>query len=466
MKYRCPVCGYIYDEEKEGKPLSELGKCPVCQCSVSAFVPLDEEKTEEKAEVKTEEKSEELIPVPEEFVKIDDSVRHMDTIEQLSQTGKPVIAAMSTTMPMPNWDDILILGNQLNPLPLDEDAEVTTKTIIGKKARKPLEIDNPVFISHMSYGALSEEIKLALAKGSAKSKTAMCSGEGGILEEVLESSYKYIFEYVPNMYSVTDENLKRVDAIEIKIGQATKPGMGGMLPADKVTEDIARIRGKELGEDIISPSRFPGIESRDDLKNLVDDLRSRSDGRPVGIKIAAGRIEADLEFVDYAGADFVTIDTRGGATGASPLLIRDSTSIPTVFALYRARKFLDENESDMDLIVTGGFRVSSDFAKALAMGADAIAIASAGLIATACQQYRACNQGQCPVGVATQDEKLRKRLKVDVASQRLTNYLDASLDELKSFARITGHDDVHDLNIDDLVTINSEISNHTKIKHA
>jgi glutamate synthase domain-containing protein 2 len=164
--------------------------------------------------------------------------------------------------------------------------------------------------------------------------------------------------------------------------------------------------------------------------------------------------------------DYVTIDTRGGATGASPVLVRDSTSLPTIYALHRARKYLDENKLDIDLVITGGLRVSSDFAKALAMGADAIAIATAGLIASGCQQYRACHQGQCPVGIATQDNELRKRLKVDIASKRLTNYLNASLEEIKTFARITGHNDVHDLNCDDLVTFNSEISDYTNIRHA
>jgi glutamate synthase domain-containing protein 2 len=389
----------------------------------------------------------------------------MDAIHQMAITGESIVSAMYTDMPMPNWDEILILGNQLNPQPLESDVEVNTQTVIGRNAKKPMVIESPIYITHMSFGALSRETKIALAKGSAANKTAQCSGEGGILPEEMENAYKYIFEYVPNKYSVTTENLKNSDAIEIKIGQATKPGMGGLLPADKVTEDIAKIRGKKMGEDIISPSKFPGIETKDDLKNLVNKLRTESEGRPIGIKIAAGRIEKDLEFISYAEPDFITIDTRGGATGASPILIRDSTSIPTVHALYRTRKYLDENNLDMDLIVTGGFRVSSDFVKALAMGADAIAIATAGLIATACQQYRACDQGQCPVGVATQDKKLRKRLKIDVAAKRLTNYLNASLEEIKSFSRLTGHENIHDLNVDDLVTTNSEISNHTNINH-
>lgn len=469
MRYKCPVCGYIFDEEREGISFDEFEKCPVCGAPASVFIPLDEENNEIKQgsnEIKKENiTDDDMLSYPIEFERDDISIRHMDTIKKLTQSGTPIVAAMGTQMDMPNWDDILILGNQLNPPPLDEDEEVITKTIIGKNAKKPMVLENPVYVSHMSYGALSVESKLALAKGSAQAKTAMCSGEGGILPEVKKASYKYIFEYVPNKYSVTPENLKTSDAIEIKIGQATKPGMGGLLPKEKITEDIARIRDKPLDEDIISPSKFPELNSKEDLKTLVDDLRKKSEGRPIGIKIAAGRIEQDLEYIIYAEPDFITIDGRGGATGASPLLIRDSTSIPTIFALHRVRKYLDNHGADIDLVITGGLRVSSDFAKALAMGADAIAVASASLIAIACQQYQLCHLGECPVGIATHDDELRKRLKIEVAAKRLTNYLNASLEEIKTFARLTGHYDVHQLNVDDLTTFNSEISDYTNIKH-
>lgn len=461
-KFRCPVCGYIFDEEKEGIPIEEWIKCPVCGVPASEFVLIEEKKDNEN---KVEEDNGDLISYPEEFEKTidDEKLKEVDT---LSTTATSIISAMATTMAMPSWDDILILGNQLNPAPLDEEADVDTTTVIGKNAEKPLVIDNPVFVSHMSYGALSEEAKISLSMGSSKAKTAMCSGEGGILPEEKKNAYKYIFEYVPNKYSVSDENLRSCDAIEIKIGQGTKPGMGGLLPADKVTEDIAKIRGKNLGEDIVSPSKFPEINSKDDLKDLVDMLRSKSDGRPIGIKIAAGRIEDDFEHVTYAMPDFITIDGRGGATGASPSVVRDSTSLPTVYALSRARKYLDEKGLDIDLVITGGLRVSSDFAKALAMGADAVAVATSSLVSLGCRQYKACNKGMCPVGIATQDKNLRRNLNVDVGAQRVANYFNTTLEELKTFARITGHDDIHDLNIDDLVTINKEISEYTNIKHA
>lgn len=460
MIYKCTICGHIHNEEATGTLLKDLDKCPICKQDISNFVEVEDAKSSENPEIENTE-----LAYNKDYAKSDRNIRQMDAIHQMAISGKSIVSAMYTELSMPNWDDILILGNQLNPQPLEGDVKVNTQTIIGKTADKPLVIESPIYITHMSFGALSRETKIALAKGSAAIKTAQCSGEGGILPEEMENAYKYIFEYVPNKYSVTDDNLKNADAVEIKIGQSTKPGLGGQLQGEKVTSEIAEVRGKPLGEDIHSPATIPGISTKDDLKELVEDLRKKSGGRPIGLKFAAGRIEDDLEHVLYAGPDFITIDGRGGSTGASPKLIRDSTSVPTVYSLARARKFLDEHESDITLTITGGLRVSSDFAKALAMGADAIAIGTGAMIAAACQQYRICDSGNCPVGVATQDDELRKRLKIDVASKRVENYLRVSTEELKTFARITGHDDVHDLNINDLATTNSEISDYTDIRH-
>lgn len=458
-RFICTVCGYVYEGENPPE------ECPVCHQPASKFK--KESDTENVLpEVEDGDKVQSDLSYDKNFYRVDKSCRYMEEIHQMAVTGKTIGSSMGTQMNMPGWDDILILGAQLNPAPLNEEEHVVTTTIIGKNAKKPMILDNPVYVSHMSFGALSKEIKVALAKGSAMARTAMCSGEGGILPEERDAAYKYIFEYIPNKYSVTDENLQNADAIEIKIGQGTKPGMGGHLPGDKVTPEIAKLRGKKPGEDVQSPSKFPELNTKEDLKEMVDMLRRRSDGRPIGIKIAAGRIERDLEYCVFAEPDFITIDGRGGATGSSPLFLREATSVPTVYALYRARKYLDSVHSDISLVITGGLRVSADFAKALAMGADAIAVASAPLIAAACQQYRICGSGNCPVGIATQDENLRKRLKVDAAAKRVANYLNVSLEELKTFARITGHHSVHDLSTDDLVTINREISEYTNIPHA
>lgn len=466
-KFKCGVCGFIYDEEKEDVPFSEMKVCPACRQPAEVFQRQDNGEEKEEHTIASAEKEQNPLAYSSEFYRRDESCRYMEEIHQMAVTGKSIIEAMGTKMPMPGWDDILILGAQFNPPPLEEDLDVNIETVIGKNAEKPMVLAGPAYISHMSFGALSKETKVALAKGSALARTAMCSGEGGILPEEMVSSHKYIFEYVPNKYSVTPENLRNVDAIELKIGQGTKPGMGGHLPGEKVTPEVAMVRNKPLGRDIISPSKFEEIKTRQDLKDLIYQLRIASEGRPIGVKIAAGRIEKDLEFCVFAEPDFITIDGRGGATGASPRLVRDSTSLPTIYALYRAKKYLREaGADDISLIVTGGLRVSSDIAKAIAMGADAVALASAGLIAAACQQFRICGSGNCPVGVATQNPELRERFKTEAAAKRVGNFLNCTFEELKTFGRITGHIDIHDLNIEDLCTINSEISEHTDISHA
>ena len=458
--YKCIVCGAIYDEGKEGKPVTELEGCPVCKLPISNLVRTDADKEDSTPQSYSGE-----LAYDNSTARHDPSCRYMEEIHEMAVTGKSIGGSMGTKMPMPDWDDILLLGAQLNPPPLNDEDEVDTVTVIGKHAKKPMVLNSPIYISHMSFGALSREIKVALAKGSAMAKTAMCSGEGGILPEEKQAAYKYIFEYIPNKYSVTDENLRSSDAIEIKIGQGTKPGMGGHLPGEKVTAEIAALRGKKQGEDIQSPSKFPELNSREDLREMVDMLRERSDGRPIGIKIAAGNIEQDLEYCVYARPDFITIDGRGGATGSSPLLLREATTVPTIYALYRARKYLDAVGSDISLVITGGLRVSADFAKALAMGADAVAVASSALIAAACQQYRICGTGNCPVGIATQNPELRERLKVEAAAQRVANFLNVSLSELRTFARVTGNHSVHGLSLDNLVTTDRDIADYTDIRH-
>ena len=469
-KYRCQLCGYIYDEEKEGikfKDLPDDWQCPMCLAPKEAFELVEETVNDNKeANVDQIEKSTDLTGYLKEYTRVSDSKeKNMQDIHTMAMTGQSIISAMGTSLPVISWDDILILGSQLKKMPLFEHEDVSLKTVIGKHAKQPMVLETPIFVSHMSFGALSKEAKTALAIGTKQVKTAICSGEGGILPEEFSNAYQYIFEYVPNKYSLSDENLQKVSAIEIKIGQGTKPGMGGHLPGAKVTEEIAKIRGKEVNQDIISPSKFPEIKTKEDLQKLVSTLRKKSKGRPIGIKIAAEHIEEDLEFACFANPDFITIDGRGGATGASPKIIKDATTVPTIYALYRAKKYLNEHHQDIDLIITGGLRTSSDFAKAIAMGASAVAIATAAMIAIGCQQYRICQTGKCPVGIATQDPELRKRFNVEKSSQRLTNYFNVINEELKTFARITGNTNIHDLSVYDLVTTNDEIAKYTNIKH-
>ncbi len=473
--YKCTICGEIYDDDEEAVRFEDLPDdwvCPLCRSPKSAFVRIDGD-VPAKAEPSVPEESVkkiEKVPGKKDISYDPNLVRYdggpMDEIHAIAFNGKSVGEPMDTLLPIPSFDDILFLGGQLAHPPLDDGADVDISVTIGKKAAKPMRIETPVYVSHMSFGALSGRAKKALAIGSARAKTAMCSGEGGVLSDEINNSYKYIFEYVPNKYSTTIDTYERCDAVEIKIGQGTKPGMGGHLPGDKVTDIISVMRGRPKGKDILSPSRFPEINSPEDLKAMVDMLRKETGGKPIGVKIAAEHIEEDLEYISKSGCDFITIDGRGGATGSSPKYLKDATTVPTLYALSRARKYMDEHGMDQELVITGGLRTSKDFIKALAMGADAIAVASAALMALGCQKYRACNSGKCPMGIATQDPELESRLDSEIGAQRVANYLNVSSEELRVFLRVSGHRSLDELSLNDLCTVSSEISQHTGIRHA
>lgn len=465
--YRCSVCDTVFDEKKEGKKWDELAEdwnCHVCESGKKLWKEVAE--TDKSPDVSAAEPKD-ASGEPDDYLRLDDDLEvHMSDIHLLAETGKSIIEPMRTMNQVPTWDDILIRGAQLAKLPYNHEVPVNAQTVIGPQAKVPLKIETPIYVTHMSFGALSREAKIALATGSAAVKTVMCSGEGGILPESKAKAYKYIFEYVPNRYSVTPDNLQGVDAVEIKIGQSAKPGMGGHLPGTKVTQEIADIRGFPLGEDIISPAHFKDVTNQDELKKKVDWLREASGGKPIGIKFAAGNIAADLAIALYARPDFITIDGRAGATAASPKFVKAAASVPSIYALYQARKyFQDHNVSGVSLVITGGLRVSSDFAKALAMGADAIALGTSSLLAIGCQQFRICNTGKCPRGITTQDPELRARLNIAEAARGLENFLRISTEELRDFARLTGNDSVHGLSNMDLCTTNSEISRYTDIEH-
>lgn len=473
-KYVCTLCGYVYDEDKEGvrfEDLPEDWRCPLCGSPKSAFVLQKEDHGDIEEKEVLKHNAEPLAEtVPDDLSYEPSAVRSdggvMDEIHSMAVTGSSVGEAMDTLLPVPKFEDILILGAQLSRFPLYDTDVTSIRTVIGKNAEKPMVLESPVFISHMSFGALSGRAKIALAKGATMAGTAMCSGEGGALYDEMMASEHYIFEYVPNKYSVYDETFDRCSAVEIKIGQGTKPGMGGHLPGEKVTPVIAAMRGKPVGKDVLFPSRFPEISSPEDLREMVDMLRHRTHGKPVGVKIAAGHIEDDLAFISRSGCDFITVDGRGGATGSSPKYLKDASSVPTVYALSRARAYMDSHDMTQDLVVTGGFRTSGDIAKAIAMGADAVAVASAALMALGCQRYRICNSGKCPVGIATQDPELEDRLDIEIGAKRVANYLNVLGSELRSFARVTGHTDIHDLSLDDLCTTDSDIATATGIRHA
>jgi glutamate synthase domain-containing protein 2 len=319
----------------------------------------------------------------------------------------------------------------------------------------------------MSFGSLSREAKISLAKGAASVKTAIFGGEGGMLPEEKTNAYKYVFEYSTGRFGATEETMRQANGITIKIGQAAKAGMGGHLMGSKVTEEIARVRCVTQGQDCISPASHRDINSKDDLKERITWLKEITDGVPVGIKIAASHIEEDLEVAVYCQPDFITIDCRGGSTGAAPNHIKDNVCIPAPYAIDRAKKYFRKNKVEgISLIVTGGFRTSADIAKALALGADAVGVSTMPMIGIGCQQYRVCHKGTCPVGIATQDPKLRARFNIEKSTQMLTNLFQVYNHELEDFARILGKDDIHELDVDDLITLSREISEYTNIRHA
>lgn len=332
-------------------------------------------------------------------------------------------------------------------------------TWLGPSARRPLRLDIPIFVSDMSFGALSREAKIALARGAELSGTGIASGEGGMLPEEQAENSRYLYEYASGRFGFSWDKLDLVQAFHFKLGQAAKTGTGGHLPGSKVTVEIASVRGLGPGQDAISPAAFEDLRGPDDFRSFADEVRARNGGIPVGVKMSAQNIEADLETALEIGVDYVILDGRGGGTGAAPRMFRDHISVPTIPALARARRFLDaEASSRVTLIITGGLRTHTDFFKALALGADAVAVSNSAMQAIGCVGMRACNTNNCPVGIATQQEHLRSRLPVDEAALRLHRFFDATVGLMTVLARATGRHHLSDLTIDDLTTFNRDIA--------
>jgi len=354
---------------------------------------------------------------------------------------------------LPHWDDIQILTAQLATRPLPEDAPVGTELTIGPRADRPLRLDMPLFVSDMSFGSLSREAKLALARGSDQAGTGICSGEGGMMPEEREANPRYLYELASAQFGYDESLLEKVAALHFKGGQAAKTGTGGHLPGSKVTEEIARVRGLKAGKPAISPPVFTDLVTPDDFRRFADRVRELSGGIPIGFKLSANHIEADIDFALKASADYIILDGRGGATGAAPRLFRDHISVPTIPALVRARRHLDERGAeDVTLIVTGGLRLPEDFIKALALGADGIALANSAIQAVGCVAARMCHTNQCPSGIATQDPTLRKRLDVDEGAARLARFLESAVSLMQVMARACGHDRLSGFNRGDLST--------------
>lgn len=367
---------------------------------------------------------------------------------------------------LPKWENIQFLPAQLSSRPLLDNEAVSTKVVIGPNAEKPLELDIPIFVSDMSFGALSREAKIALAKGAEMAGTGICSGEGGMLPAEQKNNRRYFYEMASAKFGFSWDKMKQVQAFHFKGGQGAKTGTGGHLPGAKVSAEIAKVRGLNPGQTAISPATFPDLRTPNGFREIAKEVRLLSGGIPVGFKIAASHIERDIDFCLEVGVDYIILDGRGGGTGAAPTILRNNINVPTIPALARARKHLDKvGAKGVTLIITGGLRVAEDFSKALMMGADAVAVSNSALQAIGCLGMRACNTNNCPVGIATQKDHLRARIEIDKSAKQLYNYFHASNELMKVVARACGHDDISKFNFDDLSTYDWDMHRLTGIRY-
>ncbi len=378
----------------------------------------------------------------------------VNEVKQRALAGKPPVSGgRSDKFEKISFNDLVFAPSQLKIRPLDYfREEIASETIIGKTSKHPLKLSMPIMISAMSFGALSKEAKIALAKASSIVGTSTNTGEGGMLPEERQNSKILVAQYSTGRFGVTEEYLRSADAIEIKIGQGAKPNQGGLLPADKVTEEISLIRNVPMGIDVHSPPFHPDILSIKDLRNKVKWLKETTEGKPVIIKIAATDVRNDVKLAMKAKPDAIAIDGIGGGTGAAPRIMLDNFGIPTLSALVKARKAM--GNSKQELIIAGGLNSGADVAKALALGADAVYVATSCLVAMGCIYCKQCFKGKCPFGITTQDPELRKKLDVEAASNSVANFLRACNEEVKMVAAAFGKRNVHELRRDGLRSMN------------
>lgn len=371
----------------------------------------------------------------------------------------PIASGRSNKFGRVSFDDLVLVPAQLSKRPVDYFREkISAKTIIGKTSKKPIELETPIIIGAMSFGALSIEAKTALAKASYLAGTIENTGEGGTLPEERKFSRYLIVQYSTGRFGITEEILKKADAVEIKIGQGAKPGQGGLLPKEKVTAEIAEIRKIEMGKDVHSPAYHLDIKTVKDLKEKVKWLRDVSEDKPIIIKLGAGDIEADIELAVKAGPDIIAVDGMEGGTGAAPEVMLNEVGIPALPALVRARKTLDNMKAPQELWIGGGLNKGGDFAKALALGADAVFLSFPLLIAMGCTYCGLCWLGKCPKGITTQEHELRQKINIEEASQNIANYIKNCTEEIKMAAGACGRGSVHDLVKEDLRSLSCDMA--------
>jgi methylamine---glutamate N-methyltransferase subunit C len=409
----------------------------------------------------------------------------IEDIQAKSRLGRYRISGFSLHRPIPRLDDLTFLPASMTRLPLEGYREsCATRTVLGARhgCTNPLELEIPIYITSMSFGALSWNAKAALGRAATRVGTCTCTGEGGMLPEERQESAKLVYQMTPSRYMLDLDHLRQADAIEIAVGQGAKPGTGGVLLGAKVGDRVAAMRTLPKGIDQRASVRHPDFLGADDMQVKLEELRVATDNRvPIFVKMGATRVREDVKIAAKSGADVIVVDGMEGATGASPDFLLDHTGIPTIAAVAQAREALEELRlyGDVNLVVSGGIRNGADAAKALALGADAVAIGTAALISLNCNaplyvsDYEAmgtapgrchhCHTGNCPVGITTQNPELVQRLEVEAAAERVANFLNAMVMEMTLLAKACGKSDVHNLEPEDLRALTIEAAAMAKV---
>ena len=472
-KCRCPICP-SYPLECKGEKLycgTQASKCNInpqsCLCDtcsvyyeyeLKGLYYCNQVKTGDSKTLRRKKRSDEDENVYKTLVDIRE--------ESLKQES--LLVSMGSLKKLPySMDDIYFIPAQINKIPLNKEEPVNSTITLGRTAKKPLKLSSPILISGMSFGAVSKNVKLVILKAAQKLEIGFNSGEGGLIDEEKSSGWDYrILQYSTGRFGVKKDLIKRASAVEIRFGQGAYPGKGSYLPAEKITEDIARVRELKPGEDSYSPAHHEDITCHHDVEDKVGELRELSGGAPIGAKIGCGDVKKDVEILANAGVDFITLDGFGGGTGATDSYVRENVGIPLLAALPQARETLKRMElnGDISLIASGGLRKSADFAKCLALGSDAVYIGTAALVAINCQQYRICYTGLCPTGVTTQNPQLVKQIDIEESVKRLTNFVKLSNEEIKNLTRIVGKDDINHLDRNDIISVNKDLSQICGIK--
>lgn len=403
--------------------------------------------------------------------------RTIHEIQRAADTGIYDIRGFGAKRHLPHFDDLLFLGASMSRYPLEGYREkCATDVVLGDRyASRPLHLDIPVTIAGMSFGALSANAKDALGRGASAAGTSTTTGDGGMTDEERGQSRTLVYQYLPSRYGMNPDHLRMADAIEVVLGQGAKPGGGGMLMGQKISERVAGMRTLPAGIDQRSACRHPDWTGPDDLAIKIEELREITDWKtPVYIKVGASRTYYDVKLAVKSGADVVVLDGMQGGTAATQEVFIEHVGIPILAAIPQAVQALQEMgmHRRVQLIVSGGIRSGADVAKAMALGADAVGIGTAALIALGCNHprwsedyqrlgteagfYDDYQAGQDPAGISTQDPELAARLDPERAGRRLANYLHVMTLEAQTIARACGKSHLHNLEPQDLVALNME----------